>query len=521
MEFKKNKLLLFRLLIFLLVTAIIFQVVEILKDRHLKESCHNYNIILIDIDSLRADHLGCYGYSKDTSPNIDKLAEKSIIFKENYTPIPYTLASFASLMTSLYPKSHGVFFIFKDKYPSKIKTLTEILKLSGYKTGWFGPLDPPHLNPKIGVGRGYDDISEFPLDLDKAKMAISDWLEKNKNSKFFLALHTYHIHYPYFSSPEYRERFTREKTNGIIENNADLMKAMYSRIKKDLSRKEGLSWDIFGESLSNDIIAEGFLEETFGDNRMEKLLAFLREKRAEERYDSLKTTIYFDSINLKDENDRKHLLALYDAAILEFDMEIIGPIIQKLKELEIYDKTIIIIFGDHGEEFGEHGGRGHGGTLYNELTHIPLIIRIPWIIRGKQIREMTQIIDVMPTLLDLLDIPVPDYVQGKSLVGFITGRKISPLYQYVFGQREYKSSIKNKKWKLILYHDGRKELFYLKIDPGEKNNLYQKREDVALKLERELKKWEESLPSYQDEDYPFAPEVDEAARERIKKTGYW
>ena len=116
--------------------------------RQLPKPFENYNIVLVFIDTLRADHLSCYGYFRKTSPNIDQLAKGSFVFEQNFTPVTYTLPSFMSIITSLYPNSHAVLDVYKDKLSSRVKTLAQILQTYGYRTAWFAYLHDPQL--KIG-----------------------------------------------------------------------------------------------------------------------------------------------------------------------------------------------------------------------------------------------------------------------------------------------------------------------------------------------------------------------------------
>lgn len=239
--------------------------------------------------------------------------------------------------------------------------------------------------------------------------------------------------------------------------------------------------------------------------------------------DNIREYGYWRGIDMADPLVNKYIQALYDADILEFDTEVIGPVIDKLKAMNLYDKTIIIICSDHGEEFYEHGHVNHGRTLYDEVTHVPLIIHVPWIKNGKRIKELTQTVDIMPTIFDLLGIPVPHEAQGKSLASLISGRKSSSLRDYVFGRLSTTkiSSIRSREWLFILHDNGRRELYHIRSDPREQKDVYSKNQGNALKLESELKKWEDSLVSYKDQEYSFSPEIDDEIQERIKKTGYW
>ena len=163
----------------------------------------------------------------------------------------------------------------------------------------------------------------------------------------------------------------------------------------------------------------------------------------------------------------------------------------------------------------------HGETLYDEGIHVPLIIKVPWVKKGRRIQELTQTVDITPTILDLLGIPIPYHAQGKSLLPLINKKDSSPLREYVFGYLSpVELTIRSKEWKFTVCWDGTKELFHLQSDPGEQRNIYLDKRDIASRLESELRKWEASLPSYGEES-SFLPHIDKATQEKIKKTGYW
>ena len=483
----------------------------------------NYNIVLIYIDTLRADHLNCYGYFRKTSPNIDKVAAESIVFMRNYTPITYTLASFMSIITSLYPKSHGVLEACKDKIPQGVKTLAQILHVYGYKTAWFGPNHDAHLDPAVGFGLGFDEvrISNHSRENPKTQSReLCDWLEANKNTKFFLNFHTYKVHDPYFSSVAYKDEFSRSKQKSIPLSQKELDQAVFEAAKRGISEKETWLTEIVGRDLLNKAIATGVLEGEFSSYKFKSLRAFFERNKQELKMAQLEHYVYWSKINLKDGQTKKYVEALYDAAILEFDSEVIGPVVAKLKQLNLYEKSVIVICSDHGEEFFEHGGYGHGTTLYEELTHVPLIIKIPWIKRGRRIYELVQTTDIMPTILDLLDMVVPAQAEGKSLAGVINNKEFMPVHQYVFGQRLGNSSIRSEKWDLIVSDKKESELYHIPSDPYQQHNLYLRKKSVSAKLNTELNNWEKSLKRYQDKEYSFPEEFDQKTRDNIRKTGY-
>ena len=477
----------------------------------------NYNVVLIYLDTLRADHLSCYGYFRKTSPHIDQLATESTIFEQNFAPVSFTISSFTSIISSLYPGSHGVFHICKDKLSPRVNTLAQILKSYGYQTAWFGPLRDSHLDPEVGFGRGFDELAGFENEfvLEKVKNAFCSWLDAHKDKKFFLNFHTYKMHAPYLPSPKYKGKFTEIKSmKGVIEDIDEYYRGSIKQIMKD----KRLAIEIMGQDLYNEFMAAGLI---LGD--IEQMEEFFVSRGKRDKLSGIRSFVYWSGLHLGEKAVNSYVQALYDADIREYDSEVIGPVIKKLKALNLYDKTIIIICSDHGEEFYEHGGFSHGKTLYDEVTRVPWLIRVPWVKQAKRVKEFTQTVDIMPTLLDLLKIPIPHQAQGESLAGFINGQGPLPLREYVFGRIMDKSSIRSKEWLLVLEDNelDPKQLYDLRADPGQQNNVYSKHQDIALELEFKLREWEKSLPSYRDQEYSFSPEIDKITQERIRKTGYW
>jgi len=520
---KRHRLFIFSLITIICLFSGVFSLYADLQGNN-SPRYEDYNIILIYVDTLRADHLGCYGYSRNTSPNIDKLASESIVFTENYTPVTYTLASFMSIITSLYPKSHGVLEACKDKIPRGVKTLPQVLQLYGYKTVWFGPNHDAHLDPDVGFGLGFNEVklSNYSRNNPAAQSRVlCKWIEANQNARFFLNFHTYKTHDPYFPSLSYRERFSKRIQDSIPVTQKELSRAIFEDTKKAILNNEPWLTEIFGKGLLDKIITMGIFEGEFSFQKIRSLRAFFARNNIELKMAQLENYVYWSKINLKDVQIKKYIIALYDAAILEFDSEVIAPLVAKLKQFNLYDKTVIVICSDHGEEFFEHGGHCHGPTLYEEVTRVPLIIKAPWIKRGRKINDLAQTTDIMPTLLDLLGMVIPAQAQGESLVGLINNKEFLSPHKYIFGQRQDKSSIRSEKWDLILNEEGPRELYQINLDPYQQHNLYSEKKKVSTQLTAELKGWERSLKRYQDQEYSFPKEIDEKTREKIRKTGYW
>ncbi len=493
------------------------------------------NIVFIWIDTLRADSLGCYGYARDTSPHIDQLAKESILFINNFTPHTVTLSSFMSIITGLYPFSHGVLHIAKDVLSPKVKTLAEILKMNGYATFWYGPASDPHLDPAVGFGRGFDVLGVFDNNLSLGREKILRTIEQNKNENFFINFHSYFVHAPYIPSAQYKYRFTEQKSVGLAESFEELEKATIEAIKKG-ALKEKFPYIILGDELNQEMAAANLF---VPDHKItaRNVKGFLYKKNEIYKYDNIYNQVYERGIKPGNKENITYAKSLYDAEILEFDTEIIGPVIKKLRDLGLYENTMIIICADHGEEFGEHGGSGHGKSLYEEVTRVPLIIKTAGEAKAKIIREFSQTVDIMPTILGLLRINPPYHCQGMSFAPFIneTGPIVSR--KYVYGQMPYYSSIRTDTWKMHIFKGyqsfpwlpvslgtlifGRKELFNLQEDPGEANNLYYQQDDIRNELSTQFDMWEKGLTDYQNKNQSFKPNIDETTKEKIKKTGYW
>ncbi|MBU0483613.1 MAG: sulfatase [Proteobacteria bacterium] len=493
------------------------------------------NIVFIWIDTLRADSLGCYGYQRDTSPNIDQLAKESTLFMNNFTPHTVTLSSFMSIITGLYPFSHGVLHIAKDILSPKIKTLAEILQMYGFATSWYGPNDP-HLDNKVGFGRGFDYIDNFDNDLAVGRSKVLRAIERNKDQKFFLNFHSYHVHSPYIPSEKYIYQFTKHKDVGVLESFDAIEKATVEVIRQGVFNYQKYPYEILGPELLKEMAEADLFAHDYKITAV-KIRRYLQRKNLEYKYDEIANKVYESRINPDNKENIAYLKALYDAGILEFDTEVIGPVINKLKELDLYDNTMIIICADHGEEFGEHGSSGHGMSLYQEVTWVPLIIKTAGRKEGSKIEELSQTVDIMPTILGLLKIKPPYHNQGIDFTPLINQTGDFTPRKYVYGQMPYFKAIRTKEWKLHVFHSflaipwlsesvrttifGKRELFNTENDPDEQNDRYAKEPKVRDELTTELEQWGKSLKNYQDTDYSFQPNIDKKTKDKIKKTGYW
>lgn len=421
-------------ILFILVSLVSFITIYhlLLKQKTDLQTCKNCKIIFISIDTLKAKNTHFLGYKKKTTPHLDRFAEKSIIFENAFSVASWTLPSTMSWFTSMYPSQHKVLNKFTSpddnkrmvtnlKYTSpKAQTLAEALKKQGYYTGGFtGGAGVEH---HFGFDQGFDiytDDKNFGGFKDSIPKALN-WIKKHKNKKFFVFLHGYDVHGQYVPEEGYDYRFV------------------------DFSYRGKLT---------------GSKEEQAG----------LREQGLNQ-----------GKVYLTDE-DVRFLTALYDEKIQRAD-SLLGKFISDYSRLGLLEKTVIIITSDHGEEFYEHGRIDHGHSLYDEVTHVPLIMYVPSVKQGKRIKNQVRSIDLMPTILDLLEInkdrSIKKQMAGKSLAPFLKGEN---LHLNTFSESDYLYLFKLRSvrtwdnWKVITdLKNGLSELYNINKDEKERNNVAKK-----------------------------------------------
>src|SRR5438876_1103565 len=363
------------------------------------------NVVFITIDTLRPDHLGCYGDKQIGTPNIDTLAADGTRFERAYTAVPVTLPSHTVIFTGTYPTLSGVHDFAANKLSPTQATLASVLKDNGYTTG--AVIGSAVLDSRFGLNHGFDfyydhfdfnRLQESNLDeMERPGNIVADvtldWLSKNYQKKFFLWMHLYDPHYPQRPPVPYREEYRDRPYDGEI---------------------------------------------AFADAQVGRLIEFLKNKG-------------------------------------------------------LYQNTLIILSGDHGEGLGEHGEKTHGFFIYNSTLHVPLIIKPPRRAKlaAKVLSNQVSLVDLMPTTLGLLSAPVPAKVQGKSLAGLLHGSDVegSPLYSETYLPRIHFNWSELRGLNARDYHliDGPKpELYDVSKDPRELHNLYAEKQAVSGELRGRL-----------------------------------
>lgn len=474
----------------------------------------DYNLLMISVTNIGAQHMSLYGYGRKTTPNLDKWAAGAIVFEDAFTPASWTLPVATSLFTGLYPYTHKVLERDKNNTLARgIKTLPELLKAAGYRTGGFtGGLD--YMN-SAGHMRGFGTAPDNPpfTGFSTTAAQAADWLSKNRDGRFFLFVHGYDAHPPFTPSKRFGGVFAG--TEG-----------------KHVTADPSLTYRGYREPGAADMTAWYHIPGT---------------EAAEGGGKAKKNRPKGRAVLTRD--DIARLRDLYDEKILDADREA-GDFLNSLDK-ELLDKTIVVVFSEHGEMFAEHGrlGRGgaHRGTLYDEVAHVPLLIRLPGA-EGKRLRGLVQLIDIMPTLAELLEVPAPDKVQGVSLLPLMTeGRPVNefvyagttydpyaPGTRAPYGIASLTESVRDRKWKLIheiavpedksAAEPGKAaetfELYDIETDPGETANAAAAHPDIVKKMTLQLKRWNESSRKFLKTS-PANRKVPEAVLEKAKERGYW
>jgi arylsulfatase A-like enzyme/Flp pilus assembly protein TadD len=402
------------------------------------------NLVLITIDTLRADHVGCYGYKQIKTPNIDGLASDGVRFERAFTPVPVTLPSHSAMLTGTYPMLSGMHDFSGNKLSPQQPTLAAVLKQAGYATG--AVIGAAVLDSRFGLNQGFDfyydhfDFSRLDeSNLDEmerpgnvvADLAL-DWLGKNSQKKFFLWMHLYDPHYPYRPPEPYSREYASQPYDGEI---------------------------------------------AFADEQVGRLLRFLKEKG-------------------------------------------------------LYQNTMIVLTGDHGESLGEHGEKTHGFFIYNATMHVPLIIRLPGQSAGQttvQTKTHTapdpvSTVDLMPTMLSAAGIEVPAQVQGTNLLPVLQGKSADrdrSLYGETFLPRLHFNwselrGTENAKFHFIAAP--RPELYDLAKDPGEVHNLLPEKKAVAEEMRAKLAGLIQEYSA--GKELAEKTGLDPALMERLKSLGY-
>jgi arylsulfatase A-like enzyme len=406
-------------------------------------------VILISLDTLRADHLTPYGYDRPTSPALARFARQAVRFDAAHAHATATLPSHLSLLTSLLPPQIGITRPGENdtqartrlRLPEAALTLAEVLHEHGYRTAAF--TDGGYVHPYYGMDQGFDVFqvttpregayrNGFRTGLRRA----AEWLGKRPADREppFLFLHTYDIHEPYSPPPPFDRHFTDEDYAAFRERR--------------------------------------------GFDARPVLLSAHRGELTPQDVDSVR--------------------GFYDNGVFATD-KALGNFFLLLHKRGIFDEALIVVLSDHGEEFLDHGDFGHGPSVYQELARVPLLVKLPGGAGGgRVVEDPVGLVDVAPTVLDLLGLPIPDAFAGASLRALLEGRdrgaffEERPLYVDVPDVGAHVAALRRGRWKLVRRGD-RSELYDLGADPGEQRDLAAREPERTRALAEQLSRWTAEL----------------------------
>ncbi len=449
------------------------------------------NFFVLLVDCLRADHLHCYGYGRQTSPEIDSIAKQGFLFEDCIAQALNTKPSVTSLLTSLYPSVHKARHPidvldpenYSDyQYKKKLKNLPQWLRENQFETMAFET--NPHIKKKFGYEYGFDKF-EFVGHWANAEEVNKKILKNVKQAKkpVFSFVHYMDVHAPY------------QVPKKVVE-----------------------------------------YKPTEGKNVW-------------------RTGVIDEEINL---HDLEYTIARYDEQINYVDQHI-GDLIKKIDEMNS-GRNVFVLTADHGDSFMDHGAMDHWQNLYEELVHIPLILRLPGV-EGKRVRETVRSIDIAPSILELAGLK-PERMQGESLVEFFKGNGKSRIafsenqsdqrigsftvkqksvrtdkWKYIISEKRFepklnsrllkdlakwafKGILKRERFEVFFSNSTIEELFNLETDPDETKNLSDKEKQVLEEMKNKLKSFEEECANCEIEVTEKQTKLDSETEKQLRGLGY-
>lgn len=423
------------------------------SDTEKSYSCADCNVVVILIDTLRADRLPSYGHSRDTAPFLSSLFEKSVVFEKAFSASSWTAPATASIFTSLLPSDHGIIIGFMatrsmmkkgssikmNRLPQKYEVLGEAMKNAGYNT--IGVADNLNIGSEMGFDRGF---MQFKMHKEKGakrvnKTAIEYLDAVDKSKPYFAYLHYMDVHAPY---------------------------------------KKHSPW-------------------------------------------------FEECMKTSDNSKKENLFCAYDSEIRYLD----GKIEEMFKRYNWFENTVVVVLSDHGEEFWEHGDRGHARTLYTEVIHVPFAIYHPKL-KAQRISQNVHTYDLMPTLADLTNLQARDHWQGISLVPLTQGKEYGG-DRLIFSERLRDPHSASKWWRRSVIVDQDhyietdepeketiEELYDLKNDFSEQVNIVTEKPETASELSGKLDLLPDAEAVQNREQENVDVEVDKELYDQLKSLGY-
>ena len=476
--------------------AIGFWGAPVLRQRNVQSADGPRGVIVVLIDTLRSDRLDAYGHDRETAPHIRSLAENGALFKDAIAQGAWTKVSVPSMLSSTYPTSNGIYEMY-HKLPGSADTMAEAFRAAGYATwagsgnGFSGRSTNLHQGVEVFHENGSLQVPEGQSRSKSARILVDrllPWLESHHDVPFFVYLHPIDPHSPY---EPYRPYDTKWGAPDGKERHDERVEKVRPFIESDFQERMGLP--LRGELEEAGVDAEAFVQ---------------------------------------------HELDMYDGSIRAADAEI-GRVLEKLSELGLEEDTLVVFLSDHGEEFLDHGGHFHEENVYGELTNVPLVMRWPRRIAAETVIEDTvEIVDVVPTILDLVGLPVPEKMQGESLKALLmplSGERWTPKPAITEWTRRTDQRDEEMVDARSIILDGYKlihnferpdgfpeyELYDHAKDPLDQNDIASDHAEIVERLASQLAGWHEwALANALPSDAESIEALDSEELERLRSLGY-
>jgi len=522
---------------------------------HIIYSYRDYNVLLITIDTLRSDFLSCYNPKASPTPNIDRLAKQAVLFRKAFTLIPITLPAHASMLTSHPPHETNLFDngqVFLHKTP----LLSEILSKKNFKTAAFVSMGV--LKSNFGLKHGFDVYEERFRDMDRWYCVASEmnaqaipWIEKRRNERFFAWIHYSDPHEPYI--PADAPPDTEVLVNGKPAGRVCMAKKERNHIEFEALPGENT---IEFHALNSEAEWRTFVDRLSVDSCTAVDLMFDEHWKSRTRGAGAAGRFYsggYASIKVICKNQNPGRLSLsfeggiqqgfpticknYQTEVLYID-QYIGKLRDRLEQLGLQDRTIVILTADHGESLGEHDRIGHLFPLTPEITQVPMMIYYPHLGRSGESDRLVNHLDIAPTILDLLHIKMDTQMHGQSLKRLVSwspvdwlfasrfNRQRSFLYTFAPGGRVNSYAVIEGDVKMIQTRRGEEwewEAYDLEKDSTEMTNLFLF--DPARTSSQPFSSLRPALEAYSKEAQDAHskrknPELNEEAKGMLRDLGY-
>ncbi len=456
-------------------------------------------MLFVSLDTLRFDRVGAFGSQAGLTPNLDAIAQQSYVFPRAYTNAFYTTPSHMTVFTSLYPNRHQVMGksvklprtqrspVVVQHLSSQYKTLAELLSERGYRTFWSSAARFKFLDFDLGFGRGVQQkiapVFQRPFPLPPQNKPLSFNPSPlisvlNDKEPFFGFVHSYISHSPYTLTPPPQQSLIPFEAHKLLSSLLDNLRQNPLLYLRDYENGISSEWTPESIGLCSDPsrTAECVKNYVARANFLNAIGAW-QHSWARQVLNTAKDDEFAQELGFYQQ--------AYDQSVAALDRQV-GEFWSLLESQGKLKNTLVVFFSDHGEELFEHRNFSHS-AFYEHTAHIPLIIYHPEVKKPLAINDLVSLVDVLPIVMNILGAPVPPQAQGRGLMNI---NEAQPVFGFALGN----DFVFDGHWKLQRFYDGKEELFYLPLDPDERENLIDldatHAQQAYLRLAQARARWE-------------------------------